>query len=256
LSLFDPDGTFLRTVKIGVEGSAAPSVLALAALGGNKIVCAVQEGRTSPADVLAFRHRVLVKDVGNGAETELAVFDWEKPRSKFMVRVMEWEPSVFLVKASPDRVLVAWSGSPEIAVFSVTGQKLSSFNLDIERTKIVWKHLEFAVNADKDPKNIEFLARNKADIKLPDYLPYFSRLALDAEGTILVYDLGAASFSREAAFKAYSLDGRLLASVKIDPAGYDPVMPVHFLKGFAYAYLAKADDEGAFVFARFRLAAD
>jgi len=206
--------------------------------------------------MIAARYRVLIKDLGDGRETELAVFDWEKPMSKFMVRVIEWEPAVFLAKAGPDSVLVACSGSPEVALFSFSGQKRSSFTLDIERTKIVWKHLEFAVNADKDPKNIEFLARNKADIKLPDYLPYFSRLALDAEGTILVYDLGAASFSREAAFKAYSLDGRLLASVKIDPAGYDPVMPVHFLKGFAYAYLAKADDEGAFVFARFRLAAD
>ena len=256
LSLFDLDGNFLKTVKMGEGGGAASSVLTLAALGGNKIACAVQEGRASSADVIAFRFRVLVKDVGTGAETELAFFDWDKPASKFMVRVMEWEPRVFLSRAGPDRVLVACSGSTEIAVYSHAGKKLSSFTLDTGRTKIVWKHLELAVNADKDPKNIEFLARNKSDIKLPEYLPYFSRLALDDEGTVLIYDLNAARFSREISFKAFSLDGRLLASVKIDPAGYESVTPVHYWKGFAYAYLTKAGDEGSFAFGRFRLAAD
>jgi hypothetical protein len=36
-------------------------------------------------------------------------------------------------------------------------------------------------------------------------------------------------------FRAFATDGRLLAAVKIDPAGYEPVMPVHFWKDFAYA---------------------
>jgi hypothetical protein len=128
--------------------------------------------------------------------------------------------------------------------------------LDVERTKITWKHLEFAVNADREPKNIGFMARNKADIKLPEYLPYFSRLALDAQGRILVYDLAAARFSREASFKAFATDGRLIAAVKIDPAGYEPVMPLHFWKDYAYAYLVKTGGDGSFAFARFKLAAD
>jgi hypothetical protein len=173
-----------------------------------------------------------------------------------MVRVMEWEPSVFLAKAGPDKVLVACSGSPEVALFSFSGEKLSSFTLPIERTRITWKHLEFAVRADENPKNIEFLARNKADIKLPEYLPCFTRLAIDAQGRILVYDQGAARFSRDASFTAYTTDGRAVAAVKIDPAGYKPVMPVHFWGEFAYAYLAKAGDDDSFVFARFKLAAD
>jgi hypothetical protein len=253
LSLFDLDGNFLRTIKVGEDGGSMSSVLTLAGLGGNKIVCAVSEGRTGPPDMIAARYRVLIKDLEDGGEIGLAVFDWEKPASKFMVRVMEWEPAVFLAKAGPDRVLVACSGTPEIALFSLSGEKLSSFKLDIERTKITWKHLEFAVHADENPKNIEFLAKNKSDIKLPEFLPYYSRLALDPQGRILVYDLNAGRFSREASFKAFSLEGQLLASVKIDPAGYKPVMPVHFWREFAYAYLTKAGDDDSFVFARFKL---
>jgi len=256
LSLFDLDGVFIKTVKLGESGASTSSILTLTALGGNKIVCAVQDGRASPPDVIAFRYRVLVKDVEDGRETELAVFDWEKPRSKFMVRVIEWEPAVFLAKAGPDRVLVACSGTPEVALFSFSGEKRSSFILDIERTRITWKHLEFAVRADENPKNIEFLAKNKSDIKLPEFLPCYSRLALDAQGRVLVYDYNAARFSREASFKAFSLEGRPLASVKIDPAGHKPVMPVHFWKEFAYAYLTKAGDDDSFVFARFRLVSD
>ncbi len=256
LSLFDLDGNILRSVKLGEGGSSTSSILTLAALSGNKIACAVYEGRTSPPDVIAARYRVLIKDLADGQETELAAFDWEKPISKFMVRVMEWEPAVFLAKAGPDKVLVACSGTPEIVFFSFSGKKLSSISLDAKRTKTTWKHLEFVMNADKDPKNIEFLAKNKTDIKLIEYLPYFARLALDAEGHILVYDYNAARFSRDASFKTFSLDGRLLASVKLDTAGYEPVMPVHFWKDFAYADLVKAGDEGSFVFARFKFAAD
>lgn len=256
LSFFDLDGNFLKTVKLGEGVGSPPSILSLAALGGNKLVCAVYEGRTGPPTVIAARYRVLIKDLTDGQETELAAFDWEKPRSKFMVRVIEWEPAVFLAKAGPDRVLVACSGSSEVAFFSFSGKKLASFNLAAERTKITWKHLEFAVNADKEPKNIEFLARNKADIELPEYLPYFSRLALDAEGRILVYDYNPARFSREASFKVFAADGRLLAAVKIDPAEYEPMMPVHFWKNFAYAYLTKTDGDGSFAFARFKIAGD
>ena len=256
LSLFDLDGNFLRTVKMGEGGVSTSSVLTLAALGGTKIVCAVYEGLEGPPDVIAARYRVLIKDLADGRETELAFFDWEKPRSKFMVRVIPWEPAVFLAKAGPDKVLVACSGTPEIALFSFSGEKRSSFKLDIERTRITWKHLEFVMNADKDPKNMGFLAKNKADIKLIEYLPYFARLALDADGHILVYDQNGARFIREASFKTYATDGRLLASVKIDPGDYEPVMPVHFWKDFAYAYLTKSGDEGAFVFARFKFAAD
>jgi hypothetical protein len=256
LSLFDLEGNFLKTVKMGEGAGSPPSILSLAALGGNKLVCAVYEGRTGPPTVIAARYRVLIKDLAEGKETELAAFDWEKPRSKFMVRVMEWEPAVFLAKAGPDRVLVAFSGSPEIAFFSFSGEKLASFNLDTERTKITWKHLEFAVGADKDPKNIEFLEKNKADIKFLECLPYYSRLVVDPEGRILIYDNNPARFSREVSFKVFAADGRLLAAVKIDPAGYDPVMPVHFWNNFAYAYLTKTDGDGSFAFARFKIAGD
>jgi hypothetical protein len=121
LSLFDLDGTFLKTVKMGVIGGPSVTVLTLAALGGNKIVCAVYESPESAPDVIAARFRVLIKDLEAGGETELAVFNWEKPRSKFMVRVMEWEPAVSLAKAGPDKVLVACSGAPEVALFSFAG---------------------------------------------------------------------------------------------------------------------------------------
>ncbi|HSA97228.1 MAG TPA: hypothetical protein VLJ16_14325 [Acidobacteriota bacterium] len=253
LSLFDLDGNFLKTVKMGAIGGPSGSVLTLAALGGNKVACAVYEGLEGAPDVIAARYRVLIKDLEDGGETELTAFDWEKPRSKFMVRVIEWEPAVFLARTGPERVLVACSGTPEVAFFSFAGKKLSSFTLAIERTRITWKHLEFAVRADQDPKNIEFLARNKADIKLPEYLPLFLRLAVDAHGRILVYELNTARFSREATFKAYAADGRQTAAVRIDPAGYEPVMPVHFWKDWAYATLMKTGGDDSFVFARFKL---
>ena len=256
LSLFDLDGNFLKIVK-PVDGAGIPlSVLSLTALDEGRVVDVAYETRSAPPNVLAARYRVLIKDLADGQDKELAVFDWERPLSKFRLRVMEWEPAVFLAKAGPGKVLVACSGTPEIAFFSYSGEKLSSFSLDIERTKITWKHLEFAVRADENPKNIEFLAKNKSDIELPEFLPCYSRLALDAQGRVLVYDYNAARFSREASFKAFSLEGRPLASVKIDPAGHKPVMPVHFWKEFAYAYLTKAGDDDSFIFARFRLVSD
>lgn len=258
LSLFDIDGTFLRTVKMAEAAVGVPQpVLSLAALDGGKIALVVQEGRASPPNVIAVRYRVLLKSLENDdPPKELAVFDWEKPRSKFMIRVMDWEPTVFVAKAGPDKVMVACSGTPEVVFFSGSGEKRSSFSLNAERTKITWKHLEFAMRADENPQGFGFVARNKADIELPEYLPSYSRLALDADGRLIVYDFNAARFSRDVTFKVLTTEGRELAAVKIAPGDYEAVMPVHFWKEFAYAYLTKKGNEDSFIFARFKLAAD
>lgn len=257
LSLFDLDGTFLKIVKAAEAVGIPQPVLSLAALDGGKIVLVVQEQRTSPPNVTAFRYRVLLKSLEDDSpDKELAVFDWERPTSKFMIRVMEWEPTVFVAKAGHDKVIVACSGTPEVAFFSRSGEKLSFFSLDAERTKITWKHLEFAMRADENPKNMSFVAQNKADIRLPEYLPLYSRLALDADGHIIVYDFNAAHFSRDASFKVFTMEGRELAEVKIAPGEYESVMPVHFWREFAYAYLTKKGGEDSFVFARFKLAED
>jgi len=252
LSLFDLEGNFLKTVNLG-EGSGPPlSLLSLAALGDDKVAVATHESRTGPPTTIAARDRILIKDLATGQDAELTAFDWERPRSKFMVRVIAWEPAVYLAKAGPDRLLIAFSGDPEVAFYSSAGKKASSFKLDVERTKITWKHLEFAMGADKDPKGMQFLNQNKADIEFPEYLPYYSHLAVDGEGRIIVYDYSQANFSRDVSFKAYSQDGKLLASVKLDPGGYEPTQPIHFWRNFAYAYLVKKDD-GSFVYARFKI---
>jgi WD40 repeat protein len=44
LSLFDLDGNFLRTVKLGKGGSSTSSILTLAALAGNKIAAPFMKG--------------------------------------------------------------------------------------------------------------------------------------------------------------------------------------------------------------------
>jgi hypothetical protein len=253
LSLFDLEGNFLKSVKLGENSGPPMSVLSFVALGGDKIAYVVQETRTGPPTVIAARLRVLAKDLGTGQETELAAFDWEKPRSKFMLRVIEWEPAVYLAKAGPDKLLVAFSGTPEIAFFSFSGQKMSSFALSAEKSKITWKHLEFVMDADKNPKGFEFVAKNKADIDLPEFLPLWPRMAVDPAGRILVYDDNQARFSRDVSFKAYSQGGQLLAAVQIDPGEYAPVMPVHFWQNYAYAYLTEKDGDGPFVFARFKI---
>jgi hypothetical protein len=252
LSFFDLEGNFLKTARLGGDSGPPLLHLSLIALDKDRFAYAAHESRKSPPTVIAARYRVLIKDLATGQEAEVAAFDWERPRSKFMVRVIEWEPAVYLAKAGPDRLLVSCSGSPEVAFYSPTGKKISSFNVNVEKMNVTWKHLEFVMRAEENPKNFVFVAQNKADIGLPEFLPLYSQLALNPEGNILVYDYNPARLSRDASFKVYSQDGKLIAAVKIDPAEYEPVQPVHFWKNYAYAYLVRKDD-GSFTFGRFKI---
>ena len=82
---------------------------------------------------------------------------------------------------------------------------------------------------------------NKAKIALPEFHPYYSDLAVDSDGHILVYMNGLAKMTRDVAFRAYSTEGKLLATVKVDSGDYAPAVIRKFYKNFGFATLTTKD---------------
>jgi hypothetical protein len=163
----------------------------------------------------------------------------------------------FGAKAGADKLLVAYSKSPEISIYSFSGQKLSSFYVDIEPQKIKWDHLEYAgdtTSEDQASREMfhKFITMNKDKILLPEFHQLYLALTVDSESHILLYLNNLAQKSQDIAFLAYSLDGKLLCKTKIKAGEFEPVRPSGFYKNYCYATLTRKSDGSQFL-ARIKL---
>jgi hypothetical protein len=259
LSQFDLDGKFIKTAKIESPGiSMTAPVVSLLALKANKIAIVAQDQKSN---FWVKNFRVLIKDMGTGAEKEIASFTDEKPQSPIFIKLGQFDGAVYLAKVGGNKLLIAYSKSPEIALYSFDGEKKSSFNIGLERVKIGFDHLEYVQQPEKmDTKEREgyekVILANKDRIRLPEFHPYYLGLTVDPEDHILLFLNNLAKKTRDIAFQAYSLDGKLLATTKIDPGEYklfDPSI-LYFHKYFLYASLEKTNGDGSQFLARIKIA--
>jgi hypothetical protein len=236
LSLFDLTGKFVKSIK---TNDSATSVVALR---NGKVALVTWPVGQSPANSIVWRNSVILKDLETGAETELASFEDSQPRSAFVAKVSPFIGAAQIVRLGPDKLVVGYTKSPDIKIYSADGAKLSSFALELERVKITFDHLLYTVDSSSDSEEDKAMGRkifmmNKARIALPEYHAYYSDLAVDSDGHILVYINGLAKMTRDIAFQAYSADGKLLTTVKVDPGDYAPAVIRRFHKGFGFATL-------------------
>jgi hypothetical protein len=259
LSLFGLDGRFLRIAKIESPGiSASEPVVALTALKDGKIAV-VSKDQTST--FWTKRFRVLIKDLAAGAETEIASFADEKPQSPIFIKNESFDGAVYLARAGGDRLVVAYSKSPEIAFYSFDGKKASSFNIESERIPIAFEHLEFAMKPDpKDAKAVEGFQKvkvaNRDKIRLPEFHPFYLGLGTDPDGRIILVSNNLAKMTKDISWGVYSSEGKPLATVKIDPGKLELVHPYEvFVRGDSlFAWLARPDADGTQFLAKVRIA--
>ncbi|MGA2586915.1 MAG: 6-bladed beta-propeller [Candidatus Aminicenantales bacterium] len=240
LSLFDLTGKFVKSVKTN------DSTTSLVALCNGKVALVTWPVGQSPANSIFWRNCIVLKDLETGAETELASFEDLQPRSAFVAKIGQFIGAAQIVRLGPDKLVVGYTKSRDIAIYSAEGKKLASFALDLERVKITFDHLLYINDSSSDSEKDKEMGRkiftmNKAKIELPEYHPYYSDLAVDSDGHILVYLNGLAKMTRDVAFQAYSADGKLLASVKVNPGDYAPAVIRSFYKNFGFTTLATRD---------------
>jgi WD40 repeat protein len=206
-------------------------------------------------------YRVLIRDLKTGAEKEVAAFKDTKPRSPIFIKNEYFDGTVHIDRVGNDKFLVAYSKSPEVALYTLDGEKISSFNVDIAQEKITFDHLDFLMKPD--PKNVKemegyqkVIVSNKDKIQLPEFHQYYLGLTIDPENHILLFLNNYPRMSHEIAFQAYSQDGKLLATVKVDPGDHKVLNPssLAFHGKYVFVSLEKKDAEGSQIFARVKIA--
>jgi hypothetical protein len=257
-SQFELDGKFMKTAKIESQGISMSAPLAtMVALQDNKVALVAQDQKSTFWLKL---FRVLIKDMVTGAEKDIAAFTDEKPQSPIFIRLNEFDGTVYIAMVGGNKLLIAYSKSPEIALYSFGGEKLSSFNIGIEREKIAFDHLEYVMKPDKMDKTEregyeKVIVANRDRIRLPEFHPYYLGLTVDPEDHILLYLNNIAKKTQDIAFQAYSTDGKLLATTKINPGDYQVLNPyfLHFSRNYLYAALEKKGGDGTQFLARIKI---
>lgn len=252
ISIFDLDGKYVNVIK------ADYPIFCLVALQDNKVALATQDQKST---FRLKRYRVLIKDLETGSENEVAIFTDEKPQSPIFLKLDPFDGTVHLARIGQDKFLAAYSKSPEVTLYSFSGEKASSFKVGIESEKIVWDHLVYLMQpeamSETERKSYEkVIVSNKDKIRLPEFHQHYLGLTVDSESHILFYLNGLAKKTREVAFQVYSVAGELLATTKVNQAEYKAVNPysMYFHDNFIFATLEKKDAEGTQFLARIKIA--
>jgi len=127
ISIFDLAGKYVNAVK------ADYPIFCLVALQDNKVALVTQDQQST---FWVIQYRVLIKDLETGGEKEVATFRNEKPQSPIFLKLDPFDGTVHIARVGKDKFLAAYSKSPEVTLYSFSGEKLSSFNVGIEREKL------------------------------------------------------------------------------------------------------------------------
>lgn len=252
ICIFDLEGKYINAVK------ADYPIFCWVALKDHKIALVTQDQKST---FWLIQYRVLIKDLETGSEKEIATFTDEKPKSPIFLKLDPFDGTVHLARIGQDKFMAAYSKSPEVAIYSFSGEKLSSFKVGIERENISWDYLVYLMHPESMSKTEreryeKVIVSNKDKIRLPEYHQYYLGLTVDSESHLLFYLNGIAKKTRDLAFQVYSVAGELLATTKVNQAEYKVVNPYSmcFHKNFVFATLEKKDAEGTQFLARIKIA--
>ncbi len=252
ISIFDLSGKYINAIKTDYP------IFRFIALKDDKIALVTQDQKST---FWLRQYRVLIKDLETGSEKEVATFMDEKPQSPVLLKLEPFDGTVLLARIGQDRLLAAYSKSPEVSLYSFSGEKLSSFKVGIEPEKITWDHLVYLMQPESMSKAErqgyeKVIVANKDKIRLPEYHQYYLGLTADSENHILFFLNSLAKKTRDVAFQVYSVAGELLAATKVNQADFKVLNPysMYFYKNFVFLNLEKKDAEGTQFLARIKIA--
>jgi len=267
LNLFDFNGNFQNSAQIDY---IAKKILPL---DGNKVAIAARvpysRGRT--------KYIVAIKNLNTGDENYISskiskryqeiftsfknpegrnIFHLQKPFSSFDI----------LIGKSENKIITAYSNSPEIIIFSPDGTETNRFTVKDTRKNITLKEIdeynesiEKVLNTIKNSKTWKFSNEESEDLKndvrkeynspgfFPEFTYYFYNLITDSDGNILIFPY----IDEEDTYKfhAYSPDGQFIGETTIDPGIYkidinDRFQNLIFHKGDLYCLAALKEHSG------------
>ena len=248
ISIFDFEGKFVKLLKINYHANSCIS------LKNNKI--AIVTGSTGPGERKVTRSRVdqvFIKNIWTGKEINVASFTQEWMRSK--LTAPHYYGRVYISKIDSDKLLVSFTGNPEINIYSLNGEKLFSFKLNLERKEVKKSDIDHLLDKTIENERTnqgkewmrQFIKMNRDKMSFPKSFPYYYKAAVDSEDNILVF-LNTWIDDSAVTFQVYSKDGQYVCTTKMNSGNYEDVYPTIFYKNYIYSRLRrKGNDDFAFL---------
>ena len=248
ISIFDFDGKFVKLLKINYHANSCIS------LKNNKIAIVATGFGPGDRKVTSSRvDNVFIKNICTGKEINVASFTQEMMRSK--LTAPHFYGRVYISKIDSDKLLVAFTGNPEINIYSLNGEKLFSFKLNLERKEVKKSDIDHLLDKTienertKQGKEFmrQFIKRNRDKMSFPKSFPYYYKVAVDSEDNILVF-LNTWIDDSAVTFQVYSKDGQYVCTTKVNSGNFEDIYPTIFYKNYIYSRLRrKGNDDFAFL---------
>lgn len=248
ISIFDFDGKFVKLLKINYHANSCIS------LKNNKIAIAAASFGSGERKVTRSRvDNVFIKNIWTGKEINVASFTQEWRRSK--LQAPHFYGRVYISKIDSDKLLVTFTGNPEINIYSLNGEKLFSFKLNLERKEVKKSDIDHLLDRTIENERTEqgkelmrqFIKMNRDKMSFPKSFPYYYKAAVDSEDNTLVF-LNTWINDSAVTFQVYSKDGHYVCTTKMNSGNFEDVYPTIFYKNYIYSRLRrKGSDAVAFL---------
>jgi hypothetical protein len=248
INFFDLDGNFVKVIRIDFMPK---NIYPLKS--GNLIIWGhvPMSGRKSK-DVLAEldftseKYNVFYEKIEHYDQPEYITMETKWGETIMMTAYSRRKKTLRIT--SDDKVVVANHQSGNIQIFSRVRSKYqeSGFNLEIEPGQITEEvkneyyqnFKERLKSKGSDTANAEFV---KVEGFFPEHLPYFYNMILDDKNNVLIF-IYTNTEGQDYAFRAYSLDGKLLGQSEFKIDGYDLLSNMgdfEFKDGYVYPLALK-----------------
>jgi hypothetical protein len=134
---------------------------------------------------------------------------------------------VFIARTKNGNLLVGLSSTPDIKIYSIQGQLVSSFQLKMTPAPVTSDYIQKIKNINinearaKKKDYIKKLENISFDRFFEKHLPYYRKILVDSEGNILVFKWLDCVDKCENVFQVYSPEGKYICESKIDEGIYD-----------------------------------
>ena len=244
ISVFDSDGQFKRLIK------TTCAVYDCVSLKNNHIAI-LCEGFPREDNYITSNFNIFVRNIFNDEEVKAASFQQKSRVTK--LTMMEFYENAYISRFQDGTLMVAFSGSPEISQYSLTGEKLSSFKVNLQREKTTKKNGNDYLNKsiNKDPNEAarkklrHYIDQWKEHIYYPSHFPYYKKVMVDSEDNVLVFLNDFREIDKDNVFQVYSKSGKYLCTTQLTSDHFKPSSNIVFYKNFLYAQLEyKERDDG------------
>jgi hypothetical protein len=230
ISLFNLDGQFDRVVTIDyMPLGCVPLKDGRIAIFGHvpydgrvRLIVAIKDIESNDESIVASRFESYeTQNAKVGDDSVLISISVASPYTSLVACI---------ARTPAGNLVVGWSDSPDVEVFTPEGTPVSSFRLQTKRVPItaedkaeLTRSAKMAVDSAGASmgKKIIF-ADIKAPTKMPDSLPYFHKLMVDPENNLLAF-----TYSKKdgpaVPIEVYNLsaNGQYISTAKLESADYD-----------------------------------